>query len=429
MPSRRVITLVITAAVTSAAALAVARPAAGTAVERGGEYVVYVDRLDLTERWDGLGEAITELKEGTRLTAVAGEITYRGIARRARVRAGEREGWVRAVFVAPAADYDRLRAEGALDRLGPQYVVVAAGVKLRREPSADAPVTAFISAGTRLGTYGVDAVEVEGVWWRRVRFGGGTGWVPDEALIPDCLYERYKPADAAAREGDAAAMLAAVDAAARDYQPDGYAVDYPRPSPDGAKVVVTAHLPRSWLEERLELGRELPATRELYFVAGRGLCRAQLPWPALYLEGWVNDSRHIVATIYDACFGPAGVGYIDIERLDDVDANLFTALGRGNSAEVVGTYVVWLNLAVADNTAIPEGELGSGYVPAVRYYDVATGKGGVALAPDYKTVRGSCYTGVTVRLVPSGICPAAVAASALYKECEGQYERVFYPEP
>jgi hypothetical protein len=299
-----------------------------------------------------------------------------------------------------------------------EYTVYVDALNLRVEPSLKADVLAVLPAGAVVKTnpyqptgevdenlpiYLPRSENVDGIYWTKVRAGDIYGWVAEEYIMPRPLYDAYREADRLGKAGDAAGMLAAIEAAGPATY--GFAV----PSPDGRKVVVSAITD-------YEYNPFFGAGYSLYFETGKGL---GLFGRQLTTEGlWTPDSR------YYASVKPWGYIEGGFFLLFDAETYEQKGLGDTNDAapmEYLKGYFVWLTFQYVSSY---ENE-----IPELTAYELASGKTTVLLKADAASLREGEYGREELQLVPAGPLPAALEGSLLYGEFNGAYVGTLPPGP
>jgi hypothetical protein len=284
-----------------------------------------------------------------------------------------------------------------------EYAVYVDALNLCAEPSLEAKVLAVLPAGAVVKRNSplplreeVDerllagSKEVDGIYWEKVRAGDIYGWVVYEYIMPRPLYEAYREADRLGKAGDAAGMVAAIEAAAPATH--GFAV----PSPDGRKVVVDA-------STEYEYNPYFGPDYSLYFESGKGL--AHLFGGRLTTHGlWSPDSR------YFAFRDARGYAEAKFVFLFDTVTHQYDGLGYTNDAapmEYSNGHFIWLCFGA-------EG-------PELAAYELASGETTLLLKADAASSRKNEYGREEWKLVPAGPLPPALEGSRLYEEFNGAY--------
>jgi len=278
---------------------------------------------------------------------------------------------------------------------GDSYVVYAARLDLRENPSAEAPVVGTLNRGARVT---VRSAQSGTTGWLAVTAEGKEGWLAGKDVLPADLFDGCAEADRLARGGDAAAMqtalVAAYDRLTEYPADDGDRALYP--SPDGTKAVLVLH------------------DYVLYVAAGKGLADSLgTTWTNGGGCRWAPDSRFFAYYAVPEVTSPLLV--YDCNR----GAVVFIAPDCSGEYELVGPYVVWFG-GVEIKTAAEEG-VTAGSAPSLNAYDVDTGQTLLLLTPDPATLEWY-EERYRARLVPATPdCPAVLKETALYRKYENQY--------
>ena len=406
-----------------------------TATEKpptGDVYVVYVDGLKLRDWADTRAEVIATLAAGTRVVNLSAEVTEGWYASWREVRVGDNKGWVVDRYVVPAAEYDALEKAGELAKLYDHYIVYVDKLNVRAEPSPGAEVVATLAAGTRVASMCAEVAEVDNAFWRKVRAGDKVGWLEDRYILPEELYNAFRRADEQGKAGDAKGMAAAIKEGvnksgtlyvdpedAWDISPGGLKAFAHVPMPDGRDSEYPVE--RVWPRMNLK-----PC---LYFANGRGLADY---FPLGGYEGgsWTADSRYYAFrdNTVDIYIYLYSFKLLDTEGWKLLDLGLISDIEGQGEVEFFDGYVVWLDQKIIPYQVVKRLPVYVTHEPALRAYEISTGKGFSLLAADMSAVKAEEHPRSTiygayheVKLVPARSCPPALTGSELYKKYNGAY--------
>jgi SH3-like domain-containing protein len=416
------------------------REAANENPQKGDVYVVYVDGLKLRASMGTDTDVIAELAAGTRVVNLSASVIEAQNTSWREVRAGDKAGWVIDRYVVPAAEYDALAKAGELAKLYDYYVVYVAKLNVRAEPSLDAEIVATLSAGARVAGVNAEVVEVENAFWRRVRAGDKAGWLADRYILPEEFYNAFRRADELGKAGDATAMAAAIEEAVScdelryelsDPLHTAHAVGWSDVSPGGLKVFVHVKMPDGHDNEYpiYSFGPPWELTPCLYFISGRGLAD-YFPLGAYEGGSWTADSRYYAFhdNPVDIYLWLWSFKLLDTEGWKLLDLGLVSDVEGQGEVEFFDGHVVWLDQKIIPYEVVKRLPVYVTHEPALRAYEISTGKSFSLLAADMSTVkaeehpRSTAYGGYhEVKLVPAGNCPPALTGSKLYKKYNGAY--------
>ncbi|UCH79257.1 MAG: hypothetical protein JSU81_04720 [Candidatus Coatesbacteria bacterium] len=225
----------------------------------------------------------------------------------------------------------------------------------------------------------------------------------DDLGLPALVYDYFRAAEEAARQGDAAAFREAVAAAGGNY-----AV-----SPDGRKALVGTG-------DRFDEYWEADMWEEpvFYFELGRGLLRYGIKRASFHNAAWSAEARYCAfsATTEGQ---PASLYVTDTEAGEDVALGHLGWRESGASFVFEGRYLVWLSYE--ERPGGPEAP--PLWIPGLRAYDVEAGKTVELLKADMATFEnypGSQFGG-RVKLVPAAGVPQELKTANLYNEYNGVY--------
>jgi uncharacterized protein YraI len=314
-----------------------------------------------------------------------------------------------------------------------EYVVYVDKLKLRAGPSTSAAVITELGRRSYLVNKSEVVTAVEGRYWRQVEFNGKTGWVADRYVLPELFYEAFKKADELGRAGDGEGMIAAAIEGFKkvDYLEDitDYYYDYYNiVSPDGLKVILKGH----WSsDDTFDWGGGYPGRGRVYspfpvffFVSGRGLVEYFRTYEEIRGK-WSPDSRYYVYTesvIVEFGFG-SPLKLLDTETWRREDIGFVATPEYG--FEFADGYVVWFGEElIEDRPPYLEEE---SYAPVLWAYNMKPGDRVRILEADLSTMgtevvhEGFGTKFYEVKMVPAGLCPAAVENTGLYRKFANRF--------
>jgi hypothetical protein len=119
---------------------------------------------------------------------------------------------------------------------------------------------------------------------------------------------------------------------------------------------------------------------------------------------------------------------LDTEGWKLLDLGLVSDVEGQGEVEFFDGHVVWLDQKIIPYEVVKRLPVYVTHEPALRAYEISTGKSFSLLAADMSTVkaeehpRSTAYGGYhEVKLVPAGNCPPALTGSKLYKKYNGAY--------